>query len=85
MASVLTLSAERLALLLLFQSPQPPIMVKLIDPPKDSELANLVVGALGLTGALTLLAVLFGVVLAGVIFWVRSRSAQGGPTDAPPR
>ena len=69
------LEPERLALLLLFQSPKPPIIVKLIDPPKENELAHIVVGALGLTGALTLLAMLLGVLLAAVMFWVRSRSA----------
>jgi hypothetical protein len=58
------------------QSPSPsPIIVKLIEPPsKDpTGLADVLIGALGLTGVLALLALLCGVVLAAVMFWVRSR------------
>ena len=52
----------------------PPIIVKIIDPPKDPTdgLADVLLGSLGVAGVLTLFAVLFGVVLAGVLFWVRS-------------
>ena len=58
------------------QPSQTPIMVKLIEPRKDpTGLADVLLGALGLAGALTLLAVLFGAVLAGVMYWIRSRSA----------
>ena len=58
-----------------FQTPKPPIIVKLIEPPsKDpTGLADLLITALGLSGALTLLAVLCGVVLGAVMFWIRSR------------
>ena len=53
---------------------KPPIIVKLVDAPRDpTGIADVVVGALGLTTAIVLLAVLLGVVLAGVMFWVRSR------------
>ena len=53
---------------------EPPIIVKLIEPNTDPlGLADVVIGALGLSGALALCAILLGVVLAGVLFLVRSR------------
>jgi len=52
-----------------------PIIVKLVDPPKDpTGLAGVLIGALGLTGAITLIALTLGVLLAVVMFWMRSRS-----------
>jgi ABC-type phosphate transport system permease subunit len=52
-----------------------PIIVKLVDPPKDPiGLAGVLLGALGLTGVITLIAVTMGVLLAVVMFWMRSRS-----------
>ncbi len=49
-----------------------PIIVKLIDPPRDpTGLADVLIGALGLTGVLTLMAVTLGVLLAGVMFFLR--------------
>ena len=49
-----------------------PIIVKLIDPPRDpTGLADVLIGALGLTGVLTLTAVTLGVLLAGVMFFLR--------------
>jgi hypothetical protein len=68
-----------------FQTPKPPIIVKLIDPPTDPTgigIAHVIMQAMGFTGAVTLLAVVMGVLLAGVMYWVRSRSAV---TGAPPR
>ncbi len=51
-----------------------PIIVKIMDPPSDiAGLADVLIGALGIAGAITVAAVLFGVVLAGVMFWIRSR------------
>jgi hypothetical protein len=64
-----------------FQPPPesaPPVIVKLIEPEKPSELqglADVLIGALGVTGALVLGALLMGVLLAGLMFWVRSRSS----------
>ena len=58
-------------------TPSPPIIVKLIEPRRDpTGLAEVLIGALGLSGALTLLAVLLGVVLGGLMYWVRSRQVQ---------
>ena len=63
---------------LLFTSAQqaepPPIIVKIVEPDNDPlGLADVVIGALGLSGALALCAILLGVMLAGVLFLVRSR------------
>jgi hypothetical protein len=52
-----------------------PIIVRIIDPPSDiAGLADVLVGALGLTGVISVAALLFGVVLAGCLLWLRSRS-----------
>ena len=57
------------------QKEPPPIIVKLIEPNNDPiGLADVVIGALGLSGALAVCAILLGVVLAGVLFFVRSRN-----------
>ena len=53
-----------------------PIIVKIITPEAKSELsglADVLLGSLGLTGVIALAAVLLGAVMAGVMFWVRSR------------
>ena len=51
-----------------------PLIVKIIEPPKDpTGLADVLVGALGLTGVLGLAAILIGVATGVVIFWMRSR------------
>jgi hypothetical protein len=61
------------------QQPSPPIIVKLIPPEQKSELsglADVLLGSLGLTGVIVLAAVLAGALMAGVMFWVRSRSSS---------
>lgn len=55
--------------------PQDPIIVKLVEPSELSGLADVLIGAIGLTGAVTLLAIAAGVAMAGLLFWWRSRSA----------
>ena len=58
------------------QQPQQPIIVKIVEPPGDpTGLAAVLIGALGLTGAIVVIAVLLGLVMAGVLSWIRSRSA----------
>jgi hypothetical protein len=58
--------------------PKDPIIVKIIEPPSDvSGLADVLLGALGITGVLVLAAVLLGVALAGIMFFIRSRSSSG--------
>jgi hypothetical protein len=58
---------------------QNPLIVKIISPPKDetglSQLADVLIGSLGLTGAIVLGAILLGAVLAGLMFLWRRRSA----------
>jgi hypothetical protein len=54
------------------QRGQQPIIVKIIEPKEDS-LYDVLFGALGLTGAMVVIAVLAAVVFGGVLFWVRSR------------
>ncbi len=58
--------------LLTFQVPSNPVIVKII-PPKEESLSDVLVGALGVTGVMVLVAVVASVVFAGVLFWVRSR------------
>ena len=59
--------------------PASPIIVKIIQPEPKSDLQGLsdvLLGSLGLTGLITIAALLLGVALAGVMFWIRSRSAS---------
>ena len=56
--------------------PVKPIIVSIPkDPPKSelSGLADVLLGSLGLTGVIVIAAVLMGALMAGVMFWVRSR------------
>jgi len=56
--------------------PASPIIVKIVETPRDpTGLADVLVGSIGLTGAIVLLAIITGTLLAGVLFWVRSRRA----------
>ena len=58
--------------------PSSPIIVKIIEPAKSelSGLSDVLIGSLGLTGVITLAALLMGVLMAAVMFWVRSRSSS---------
>ena len=63
-----------------------PIIVNIPpDPPKSelSGLADVLLGSLGLTGIIGVAAVLLGAVMAGVMFWVRSRSSGDDSAGAP--
>jgi hypothetical protein len=54
-----------------------PIIVKIMPQEGDpTGLADVLIGALGLTGVMVLLAVVAALVFAGVLFWYRSRSNQ---------
>jgi hypothetical protein len=52
---------------------QQPIIVHIVEP-KPSGLMDVVLGSIGLTGLIVLAAVISGFFLAGVLFWIRSRS-----------
>jgi len=52
--------------------PSPPVIVRIVEP-KKSGLSEVLIGALGLTGVLVLAAVVLGIVVAGVMFLIRSR------------
>ena len=58
-----------------------PIIVKIVEPANDpiSGLADVLIGALGLTGALVLIAAVLGLLMAGVLFWIRSRKGMDHP------
>ena len=50
-----------------------PIIVKIVEP-KSESLYDVLYGALGLTGVLTLASVVAAVLLGAALFWVRSRA-----------
>ena len=55
---------------------QSPIIVKIIETPKDpTGLADVLIASLGLTGVIVLIAALLGLLMAAVLFWYRRRSA----------
>ena len=58
------------------QQPPDPIIVDITKPPESElrGLADILIGALGLTGLLMLGAILAAGLFAGVLFWVRSRA-----------
>jgi hypothetical protein len=61
--------------LLGLQPSNDPIIVKIIDPPPEiSGLADVLLGALGITGVIALGALVVGLVFAGLLFWIRSRA-----------
>lgn len=61
------------AIRLLQPSQPPPIFVRII-PPKEENLYDVMVGALGITGLMVLVAVVAALIFGGVLFWLRSRS-----------
>jgi len=58
-----------------FAVQQQPIIVKIVEP-KEESLYDVLFGALGLTGVMTLIAVVAAIAFAGVLFWIRSRSTR---------
>jgi hypothetical protein len=53
--------------------PSSPIIVKIVEP-KEQGLYEVLYGALGLTGVLALASVVAAVLLAAILFFIRSRS-----------
>jgi hypothetical protein len=57
----------------MFFAQQAPIIVKLAPKRDPTGLADVLLGALGLTGVLVLGAILLGAAFAGILFLLRSR------------
>ena len=59
----------------MIQPPSEPIIVRIEEPPaRELEgLADVLLGALGLTGVIALTAMVVGVALGSLMFWLRSR------------
>ena len=75
----LSLALSSQVFVLAQSQPGKPIIVRIPqDPPKSelSGLADVLLGSLGLTGVIVIAAVLLGAVMAGVMFWVRSRESR---------
>ena len=65
--------------------PTEPIIVKIIEPPESAltDLADVLLGSLGLTGVIVLLAVLLGLVLGGVLIGFRRLRDRNNPKAGP--
>jgi len=58
----------------ILQPASEPVIVKIVELPHDpTGLADVLVGALGLSGVISLAAVLLGLATGAVMFWLRSR------------
>ncbi|OLB61324.1 MAG: hypothetical protein DMG04_04185 [Acidobacteria bacterium] len=57
-----------------------PVIVKIVEPPHDpTGISDVIIGAIGLTGFIVLLALLVGLMFGGILYWFRRRSAYGPP------
>jgi membrane protein CcdC involved in cytochrome C biogenesis len=55
----------------------PPVIVRIVEPPHDpTGLTEVLIGSLGLTGAIILAAIVFGIIFAGILYWFRSRTTE---------
>lgn len=59
------------------QQPSDPVVITITEPEKSefSQLSDVLLGSLGLTGILVLASILAACLFAGVLFWLRSRDA----------
>ena len=53
--------------------PSSPIIVRIVEPP-DTRLADVLIGSLGISGAIALGAITVGLLVGGLMFWLRSRT-----------
>jgi hypothetical protein len=64
---------------------QPPIVVDVVkQPPVAAEITmgDVIIGAVGLTGAIMLCALVAGAIVGGIFIWIRRmRDASAPPTD----
>jgi hypothetical protein len=76
-------------MLWLLQQQQPPpdgFVVKIMQPPSDVEgLADVLVGALGLTGVLVLSGIALALLFAGALFWFRLKFGDPFPSASEQR
>ena len=63
------------------QAPATPIIVKIVEANEVAGLGDVMVKAMGVTGAISVGALLFGLVLAGVIISFRKIKARLHPDD----
>jgi hypothetical protein len=71
------------ALFRLASTQSQPIIVKLVEPKTDpTGLSDIIIGSLGLAGAVGLVTLALGVVIAGVLFFVRSRQLRQPPASS---
>jgi hypothetical protein len=76
MAKVSLVALSYLPLLFaLQQQPSDPVVITITEPEKSelSQLSDVLLGSLGLTGLLVLASILAACLFAGVLFWLRSR------------
>jgi len=68
--------ALTLARLFIQAQPARPIIVDITEPPKSelSTLSQVLLGSLGLSGVLALMAILLGIGIGGLMFWIKRRS-----------
>ena len=76
-----------MSLLLLQQQPPPDgFVVKIIQPPSDVEgLADVLLGALGLTGLLVLSGIVLALVFAGTLYLIRFKFGNPFPSASEQR
>jgi hypothetical protein len=62
-------------MLVIQTQPNSPVIVKIVEPDKKDPtgLADVLIGALGLTGVMVLLAIIAAAIFGAILFWVRSR------------
>jgi hypothetical protein len=53
---------------------QSEIVVKLVDPNHDTGMGDVLLKSLGLTGVMVLIAIVAGLIMAGVLFYWRSQN-----------
>jgi hypothetical protein len=52
-----------------------PVIVRIVEPPHDpTGISDVLIGAIGLTGFIVLLALLIGLMFGGILYWFRRRS-----------
>ncbi|MSO56176.1 MAG: hypothetical protein EXQ55_04540 [Acidobacteria bacterium] len=63
------------------QAPSPGIIVQVVDSSELSGLADVIIGAVGLTGIITLGSLVLGMVLAGLFIGYRTLQARSKSAD----